>query len=75
MAAVPENAKCSGYVGRVFDASRSACSDWRCRGNLNQLGIYVFWLVKKCLVNVLGIPVGTLRGLDSDGRCCWSYAP
>lgn len=42
------------------------------RGNLKQLGIYVFWLVKKCLVNMLGIPVGTLRGLDSDGQCCWS---
>lgn len=45
------------------------------RGNLKQLGIYLFWLVKKCLVNLLGIPVGTLRGLDSGGRCCWSYAP
>lgn len=44
------------------------------RGNLKPVGIYLFWLVNNFLVSLLGIPVGTLRGLDSDGRCCWSYA-
>lgn len=45
------------------------------RGNLKQVGIYLFWLANKCSVNLLGIPVGTLRGLDSDGRCFLSSAP
>lgn len=39
------------------------------RGNLKQVGIYLFFLINNLLVNLLGIPVGTLRGLDSDGRC------
>jgi hypothetical protein len=42
-------------------------SNW-CRGNLKQVGTYLFFLVNNLLVNLLGIPVGTLRGLDSDGR-------
>ncbi|MBD9587828.1 hypothetical protein IB254_12240 [Pseudomonas sp. PDM03] len=45
------------------------------RGNLKQVGIYLFFLVNNLLVNLLGIPVGTLRGLDSDGRCFLSSAP
>lgn len=45
------------------------------RGNLKQVGIYLFFLVNILLVNMLGIPVGTLRGLDSDGRCFLSSAP
>jgi hypothetical protein len=44
------------------------------RGNLKQIGIYLFFLVNNLLVNLLGIPVGTLRGLDSDGRCILSFA-
>ena len=39
------------------------------RGNLKPVGIYLFWLVNNFLINLLGIPVGRLRGLDSDGRC------
>ena len=46
-----------------------------CRGNLKQVGIYLFFLVNNLLVNLLGIPVGTLRALDSDGRCFLSSAP
>ena len=42
---------------------------WSGRGNLKPVGIYLFWLVNDFLINLLGIPVGTLRGLDSDGRC------
>lgn len=42
------------------------------RGNLKLVGIYLFWLVKNCLVSVLGIPVGTLGALDSDERCLLS---
>ena len=38
------------------------------RGNLKPVGIYLFWLINNYLINLLGIPVGTLRGLDSDGR-------
>lgn len=34
---------------------------------MKQVGIYLFWLVNSCLVNLLGIPFGTLCGLDSDG--------
>jgi hypothetical protein len=45
------------------------------RGNLKQVGIYLFFLVNNLLVNLLGIPVGTLRGLDSDGRCFLSSTP
>lgn len=45
------------------------------RGNLKPVGIYLFWLVNNCLFNLLGIPVGTLRGLDSDGRCFLRTAP
>lgn len=37
------------------------------RGDLKQVGIYLFCLVNIFLVNLLGIPFGTLRGLDSDG--------
>jgi len=49
------------------------------RGNLKQFGIYLFFLVNIFWVNLLGIPVGTQRDLDSDGRCflstflCGSY--
>ena len=39
------------------------------RGNLKQAGIYLFFLVNIFWVNLLGIPVGTQRGLDSDGMC------
>lgn len=42
---------------------------FRRRGNLKPVGIYLFLLVNNFLLNLLGIPVGTLRGLDSDGRC------
>jgi hypothetical protein len=45
------------------------------RGNLKQVGIYLFLQVNNCSVNLLGIPVGTLRGLASDGRCFLSSAP
>jgi hypothetical protein len=45
------------------------------RGNLKQVGIYLFFLINNLLANLLGIPVGTLRGLDSDGRCFLSSAP
>ena len=45
------------------------------RGNLKPVGIYLFWLVNNFLINLLGIPVGTLRGLDSDGRCFLRTAP
>ena len=45
------------------------------RGNLKQVGIYLFWLVNNCLGNSRGIPVGTLRDLDFDGRCNLSSAP
>lgn len=45
------------------------------RGNLKQAGIYLFFLVNNLLVNLLGILVGTLRGLDSDGRCFLSFTP
>ena len=38
------------------------------RGYLKQVGIYLFFLINTLLVNLLGIPGGTLRGLDSDGR-------
>lgn len=44
------------------------------RGNLKPVGIFLFGLIKIFLVNLLGIPVGTLRGLDSDGRCFLSVA-
>lgn len=37
------------------------------RGNLKCVGIYLFFLIINLLVNLLGIPVGTLCGLDSDG--------
>lgn len=40
---------------------------------MKPVGIYLFWLVNNFLVNLLGIPVGTLRGLDSDGRCFLSF--
>ncbi|SDV05465.1 hypothetical protein [Pseudomonas mucidolens] len=50
-------------------------NDYLGRGNLKQVGIYLFFLVNNLLVNLLGIPVGTLRGLDSDGRCFLSSAP
>ena len=46
----------------------------KCRGNLKQVGIYLFFLINKLLDNLPGIPVGTLRGLDSDGRCFLSSA-
>lgn len=35
-------------------------------GNLKEVGIYMFFLVNNYFVNSLEIPVGTLRGLDSD---------
>lgn len=35
----------------------------------------MFFLVNDLLVNMFGIPVGTLRGLDSDGRCFLSSTP
>lgn len=45
------------------------------RGNLKPVGIYLFFLVNNFLVNLLGIPVGMLRGLDSDGRCLFENRP
>jgi hypothetical protein len=48
---------------------------WWSRGNLKQFGIYLFFLVNNLLVNLLGIPVGTLHGLDSDGRCFLELRP
>lgn len=47
----------------------------KCRGNLKQVGIYLFLLVNGLLVKIFGIPVGTLGGLASDGRCFFSFAP
>lgn len=44
------------------------CLMWG-RGNLKPVGIYLIFLVNNYLVNLLGIPVGTLRGLDFHGRC------
>ena len=44
------------------------------RGNLKQVGIYLFFQINNLLVNLPGIPVGTLRDLDSDGRCFLSSA-
>lgn len=53
---------------------KTPCSFW-CRGNLKPVGIYLFLLVNNFLGNLLGIPVGTLRGLDSDGRGFLRTAP
>lgn len=39
-----------------------------CRGNLKQVGIYLFFLVNNLLVNLLGIPAGMLCDLGFDGR-------
>lgn len=39
------------------------------RGDFKQVGIYLFFLVNILWVNLVGIPVGTQRDLDSDGRC------
>lgn len=44
------------------------------RGNLKPVGMHLFLLINNHLINLLGIPVGTLRGLDSDGRCCLIHA-
>jgi len=45
------------------------------RGNLKPIDIYLFLLLNNYLVNLLGIPVGTLCGLDSDGWCLLRFAP
>lgn len=37
------------------------------RGNLKQVGIYLFVLINKLLVNLLGIPFGMQRSLDPNG--------
>ena len=44
------------------------------RGNLKQIGIYLFFLVNNLLVNLLGIPFGTQCGLDFDRRWLLSSA-
>ncbi|MFO3721196.1 hypothetical protein [Pseudomonas sp. HLMP] len=72
-----------GAGGRVFTGSQAQKRrPWTSlidhlvgRGNLKPVGIYLFWLVNNFLVNLLGIPDGTLRGLDSDGRCFLRTAP
>ncbi|MGA9700680.1 hypothetical protein [Pseudomonas sp.] len=71
-------------VGEAFQTSETTkpalgglcrCFEVVGRGNLKQIGIYLFFLVNNLFVNLLGIPVGTLRGLDSDGRCFLSSVP
>lgn len=53
---------------------RRRCTGLR-RGNLKRVGIYLFLMANKYLANLLGIPFGTLRGLDSDGRRFLNSAP
>jgi hypothetical protein len=45
------------------------------RGNLKQVGICLFHIVNNWLVILFGIPVGTLGGLASDGRCLFGLGP
>ena len=44
------------------------------RGNLKQVGIYLFLLANNRSDKLLGIPDGMLRGLDFDGRYFLSSA-
>ncbi|WP_146118171.1 hypothetical protein [Pseudomonas poae] len=44
---------------------RLAGVDALSRGKLKCVGIYLFFLIINLLANLLGIPVGTLCGLDS----------
>jgi hypothetical protein len=66
---------CSYFPTSLLFECRRCWSQSMSRGNLKQGGIYLFFLINNLLVNLPGIPVGTLRGLDSDGRCFLSSAP
>lgn len=69
------NKRCSSSRAVTRRLMASSFLDLVGRGKLKPVGIYLLFLVNNYFVNLFGIPVGTLRGLDSDGRSSLNSAP